>query len=97
MNPYRSHNHVRGGILVAFEGLRRRPDMVGQIRGAIGEVICVEEGEWVYEGGSRRDGYEEEDNWMAGGATSILREGASEGMLRLEDWRLSSSREETNI
>jgi hypothetical protein len=63
--------------LVTLEGLRRRPDMMRQIRGTVGKVIRIEEGKWVDQRSSSGDRYEEKDNWMAGGSISIQCEGTS--------------------
>ncbi len=64
--------------------------MMWKIRGAISEVVCIEEWERVDQDRSRRDGYKKGDEGMARRMIAVSREGRGERMLRVEVRRVSS-------
>lgn len=71
--------------------------MTGQVRGAIGEVICIEEGEGIYQSHGDSDGDEEGVHGMPRSIGTESGEDISKGMLGIEDWRFCCSAEELAI
>jgi hypothetical protein len=65
--------------------------MMGQVRGATGEVVCVEEREGIDQNRSNSRGYQQGEHGMACSMTAILYEGPRDRMLRIEDRRFSGS------
>jgi hypothetical protein len=91
MYPYRSHYNIGRGIRRAHKRLRRCPDVMGKIRGAIGIIVCIEEedGKGKDDSGCNRD--QEGDDRMAGCSLTISREGMSKGVLMVKNRRFGGA------
>lgn len=75
MDPYGPHHHIDAGSgTVAHKGLSGGPDMMRQIRGAVGRVVGIEVAEGEGEETGHGDGDEEGDDGMAAGLVAILGE-----------------------
>jgi len=70
---------------------------MGQVRGAIGKVIRIEEWEGVYQCHGDSDGDEEGVHRMSGSIGTEPGEDISKGMLGIEDRRCCCSAEESVI
>jgi hypothetical protein len=65
--------------------------MVGEIRGTTSKVVRVEEGKRIYKYRSSGDRYEESNDRVSSSLITVLGEDGAQGMLCVEDWRLSCS------
>lgn len=88
MHPDGAHDHVGFDLSVVRQGVRRSPDMMRQVGGAVDEVIGEEKRYGVEENRRDRNGDEQCRNDMAGGITSVTSEDSAERMSWREDRRL---------
>jgi hypothetical protein len=83
MDPKGPHCHIGASIGIPLNRLSAGPHMMGQIRRAIGEVVCVEEGERVYQDHSGGHRNEQSNHRVPRSIVAVTSECISKGMLAI--------------
>jgi hypothetical protein len=84
VNPDGSHDDVGGCVYIALIGLCGCPDMMGQVGGATGEIVGIEEGERETEGGGHQDREHHGQDGMSCRSNTGLGKGMPDWMLGIE-------------
>lgn len=91
MDPYRAHDDIGLGRGAVREGLGDCPDMVGEDRGAVGDIGGEEERNRIQENGGDGGRDEEGRDDVSSSIATVARKGATKGMRLGEDWCFGGS------